>query len=116
MITKGKTLELNDTTLSPEFTDYLLKRAEILVDNDTSYVESLVALRKANGLSTLEVANRTNVLEEIIIDFESYHSDPKLSLLRRYAHAVNAIVKHSVIMDPDGPNYSSVVKESNDKE
>jgi DNA-binding XRE family transcriptional regulator len=107
-------MEPQETVPTPAFDDYLLNRAEILVDNDTSYIESLVALRKANGLSTFEVANRVSVSEETIIDLESYHSDPKLSLLRRYAHAVNAIVKHSVIMDPDDPNYSSTGKESSD--
>lgn len=103
-------MESNDETSNPEFPQYLLNRAEILVDNDTAYIESLVALRKASGLSTLEVANRVSVSEDTIIDFESYHSDPKLSLLRRYAHAVNAIVNHSVIRDPDDPSR----KENND--
>jgi DNA-binding XRE family transcriptional regulator len=96
-------VESNDRVPSPKFVDYLRNRAEILVDNDTAYVESLVALRKASGLSTMEVAQRISVAEETILEFESYHSDPKLSLLRRYAHAVNAIVKHSVIKDPDDP-------------
>jgi DNA-binding XRE family transcriptional regulator len=95
-------VESHDKTSSPEFEDYLLNRAETLVDNDTSYVESLVAIRRTSGLSTLEVANRLSVAEETIIDFESYHSDPKLSLLRRYAHAVGAIVSHSVVKDSEG--------------
>lgn len=105
-------MESNEATLNPEFPQYLLKRAEILVDNDTSYIESLVAIRKASGLSTAEVAYRVSVAEETIIDFESYHSDPKLSLLRRYAHAVNAIVEHSVIRDPEDPSR----KEPHDQE
>lgn len=109
-------MENQSPTITPELEDYLLNRAGILVDNDVAYIENLVAIRKASGLSTLEVANRVSVSEETIIDFESYHSDPKLSLLRRYAHAVNAIVKHSVILDPDDPNYSSAIKESHDEE
>jgi DNA-binding XRE family transcriptional regulator len=109
-------MESQENTVSPELEDYLLNRAEILVDNDTAYIESLVAIRKSSGLSTTEVANRIGVTEETILDFESYHSDPKLSLLRRYAHAVDVIVKHSVISDLAYPSYSSVLKESNDKE
>ena len=102
--------------ITPEFEKYLLNRAELLVDNDMAYIESLVAMRKSSGLSTKEVAERVSVSEETIIDFEGYHSDPRLSLLRRYAHAVNAIVEHSVIKDQDDPNYSSAVKEPHDKE
>lgn len=105
-------MEPQNAVTNPELDDYLTNRAEILVDNDTAYIERLVAIRKASGLSALEVANRVSVAEETIIDFESYHSDPKLSLLRRYAHAVNAIVNHSVILDPNDPNYSAGVKEA----
>lgn len=116
MILERYIVESQDITLSPEFTEHLQNRAEILVENDTSYVENLIAIRKVSGLSTLEVANRISVSEETILDFESYHSDPKLSLLRRYAHAVNAIVKHNVIVDPNGPSVSSAGKEPDDNE
>ena len=105
------TVESQENMLTPELAEHLENRAEILVDNDTSYIENLIAIRKANGLSTREVANRISVSEETILDFESYHSDPKLSLLRRYAHAVAAIVNHSVIQDP---NNLSRGKEAND--
>lgn len=105
------TVESQENVLTPELVEHLENRAEILIDNDTDYIENLIAIRKANGLSTREIANRISVSEETILDFESYHSDPKLSLLRRYAHAVGAIVNHSVIQDP---NDLSRGKEAND--
>lgn len=94
-------MESQENALAPELAEHLETRAEILIDNDTDYIENLIAIRKANGLSTREVADRISVSEETILDFESYHSDPKLSLLRRYAQAVGAIVNHSVIQDPN---------------
>ncbi len=75
------------------------RRARALVKADRELLDALVSLRKAQGLTQKAVADRIGVSQATIASFESYDNDPKLSTVRRYAHAVEALVAHAVEHD-----------------
>lgn len=56
-------------------------------------VDSLVACRKARGLSQKEVAERMGVKQPTVSGFENEGSDPRISTVQRYARAVDCRVK-----------------------
>ncbi|MBD8101305.1 helix-turn-helix domain-containing protein [Plantibacter sp. CFBP 8775] len=72
------------------------QRSRLLAKNDFKYLRDLVSARRAAGLSQEDVAERMGVSQQAISKIERYDSDPKLSTLRRYAHAVEAVVEHQV--------------------
>lgn len=53
-------------------------------------IDKLVGLRRALGLSQTAVAQRMNVRQPTVSQFETEGSDPRLSTLQRYARAVTA--------------------------
>lgn len=75
------------------------RRANALVKADLDFVRNLVQLRKSQGLSQQDVADRLGISQASVAAFERYDNDPKLSTLRRYAHAVEALVAHAVVHD-----------------
>lgn len=72
-------------------------RAKRLAKNDSKYIRDLIEARRSAGLSQEDVAERMGVSQQSISKFERYENDPRLSTLRRYAHAVEAEVEHIVI-------------------
>lgn len=70
--------------------------AESLLSNDDHLLEELVRARNASGRSLEEVALEIGVEPETLEEFESYVADPPLSVIRRYALAVDALVSHNV--------------------
>ena len=85
-------LELESETTSE-------RRARILARNDSDLMSNLVALRKSKGITQQVLADRLGLTQATIASFESYESDPKLSTIRRYAHALEALVNHVVEAD-----------------
>lgn len=77
------------------------RRAITLTENDADLIRDLIALREEQGLSQQVVAERLGVTQATISAFERYDNDPKLSTIRRYAHAVGAFVDHSVSKDTE---------------
>jgi transcriptional regulator with XRE-family HTH domain len=77
-------------------------RADHLVKEDNAMLRRLRGVRMARGLSVETVAERMGVAVETVRDFERYDTDPTLSQLRRYAHAIGALVSHDVFEDPNG--------------
>lgn len=75
------------------------RRANTLVENDMSMLRGLCELRVALGLSQADVAKRLGVSQPAIAAFERYDNDPKLSTIRRYAHAISALIEHHVTLD-----------------
>lgn len=51
-------------------------------------LDTLVAVRKAAGMSQSDIANIIGVKQSTISEFENESSDPKVSTLQRYARAV----------------------------
>ena len=109
-------METQEGTVDPEFREHLIRHADSLVQSDTHYLDQLVAIRKSSGLSITELADRMGVSKDTVVRFERYDANPKLSTIRRYALAVGAIVRHTVIEDPFVPSSSSQQKETSDEE
>jgi transcriptional regulator with XRE-family HTH domain len=74
-------------------------RAKELAKNDYLLMSALVTIRKESGLSQAEVADRLGITQQAVSKIESYDADPRLSTVRRYAHAVEALVVHLVDLD-----------------
>ncbi|WP_091226823.1 helix-turn-helix domain-containing protein [Microbacterium sp. 3J1] len=77
------------------------RRARILMENDLNLIGALRELRKRSGLSQDALAKRMGLTQPALAAFESQGNDPKLSTIRRYAHALGAIVNHSAALDLD---------------
>jgi transcriptional regulator with XRE-family HTH domain len=75
------------------------RRATHLVNQDRQLRFELIRLREASGLTQRDVAERIGVTPQAISKFERIDADPKLSTIRRYAHAIEAIVSHKVEKD-----------------
>jgi transcriptional regulator with XRE-family HTH domain len=75
------------------------RRANALVKADLDFMRDLVQLRKSQGLSQKDVADRIGIAQASVAAFERYDNDPKLSTIRRYSHAVEALVAHAVTHD-----------------
>lgn len=58
-------------------------------------LEALITLRKSR-YTQQQLAQLLGISQASVAAFERYDNDPKLSTLRRYAHAVGARVTHCV--------------------
>ncbi|MFT3877898.1 MAG: helix-turn-helix transcriptional regulator [Propioniciclava sp.] len=76
-----------------------VQRAEALADSDCALLRALVAVRKKRGLSQQEVGEIMGVSQASVSQFEAHDSNPTLATIRRYAHAVGALVTHHVEAD-----------------
>lgn len=83
------------------------RRANALVENDMRMLRSLIDLRERQRVSQEEVARRLGVSQPAIAAFERYDNDPKLSTIRRYAHAIGALIDHTVNLDDGQPTDTS---------
>ncbi len=93
-----------------------MQRAAQLALNDRAFLRELVEVRKGRGLSQQQVAERLGVSQPMVAKFEASDSNPTLATIRRYAHAVEALVKHEVeadtgqLQDPvEHPNVESIL-------
>lgn len=75
------------------------RRARVLARSDSELLLDLIALRKSKGITQAALASRMGVTQATVASFERYDSDPKLSTVRRYAHAIEALIKH--VVEPD---------------
>ncbi|GLW96699.1 helix-turn-helix domain-containing protein [Microtetraspora sp. NBRC 16547] len=73
-----------------------VQRENAAIERDTRLIESLVELRKAQGVTQAQVAERMGRSQPAVSDFERLGGDPHLSTIRRYALAVGASVHHIV--------------------
>jgi DNA-binding XRE family transcriptional regulator len=67
-----------------------------LAENDAYLLRDLVQVRIERGLNQKDVGDLLGVSQSTISTFESHDNDPKLSTVRRYAHAIGALISHSV--------------------
>jgi transcriptional regulator with XRE-family HTH domain len=74
-------------------------RAEQLVESHFELMQSLISLRKKKGLSQETVGERMGISQPGVAAFEAMDSNPTLSSVRRYAHAVGARINHQVFDD-----------------
>jgi len=68
----------------------LKNHAKDLVREQRAFLDDLVGVRKAAGLSQQQVAERMGVSQSAVSLFEHYDANPTLSSIRRYALAVGA--------------------------
>lgn len=73
--------------------------ADAMVDADAALLEQLGGHRARQGIPVAVVAQRMGVTPRTVVDLERYDADPPLSLVRRYALAIGAVVSHAVVAD-----------------
>lgn len=61
-------------------------------------IEQLVRLRRTNGLTQADVANRMGTTQSAVSDLESNGGDVFVSTLQRYARAVDSYVRTVVVV------------------
>lgn len=74
-------------------------RGKVLARADRELKSELVQMRRDAGLSQKQLAARMGISQQAIQKLERYDSDPRMSTLRRYANAVEALVEHRVTRD-----------------
>ena len=75
------------------------KRALALARADEGLHAKLLHARALQGLTQTDVAEIMGVSQPTVASFERYENDPKLSTVRRYAHAVGVTIAHTVLVD-----------------
>ena len=74
-------------------------RADLLAENDQQLMDALVQVRIERGFTQAQVAKIMGVKQPTVADFEAHDSNPTLARIRRYAHAVGALISHRVELD-----------------
>lgn len=74
-------------------------RAQELAKNDYLLLRDLIQTRIDSGLKQKDVAAMLGISQQAISKFEKLDSDPRLSTIRLYAHAVGALIAHVVEKD-----------------
>jgi transcriptional regulator with XRE-family HTH domain len=75
------------------------RRALALAQADEELHAKLLLARSEMHLSQTQVAKIMGVSQPTVASFERYDNDPRLSTIRRYAHAVGVSISHSVFLD-----------------
>ncbi|MFD2340748.1 helix-turn-helix transcriptional regulator [Clavibacter tessellarius] len=70
--------------------------ARLLAEADIDLIDTLRRVREHRSLSQEQLGALMGVSQATVSSFESGASEPKLATIRRYAHALNVIVEHSV--------------------
>jgi len=86
--------------LSPFSTE--AKLVDALVESDMALMDDLVSIRISRGMTQKDVGDIMGVSQPTVAEFEAYSSNPCLSTIRRYALAVQAMVRHDVQRQEDG--------------
>lgn len=83
--------------LGIDLSDPQQRLAQELVAADDRLLAELTELREKSGQSQEEIGKRMGVGQSAVARIESGDRDPRLSTIRRYAHAVGAVVTHTVV-------------------
>ncbi|MGB3413386.1 MAG: helix-turn-helix transcriptional regulator [Microbacteriaceae bacterium] len=75
------------------------RRSTFLAKNDYNFRRSLILAREERGLSQKDVGDKLGISQQAVAKFESMEADPKLSTIRQYANAVQALYIHTVVLD-----------------
>lgn len=75
------------------------RRSQLLARNDRALLRELVNIRKERGISQQAVGDIMGISQPSVAAFEAHDANPKLSTIRRYAHAVGALIRHTVALD-----------------
>jgi transcriptional regulator with XRE-family HTH domain len=88
------------TELKVDRTSASYKLARQLTRADHQLLVRLIQTRVDRGISQAEIARRMGVSQPSVAAFERYDNDPKLSTIRRYAHALGVRIGHIVDDQP----------------
>ena len=88
---------MNLSVFDTNFDDPRERLADHIVGNDEKLFRDLVAFRKARGVSQQQVADRMGIDKSNVSRLESGVRDVQLSTLRRYAMALDVIIRHELI-------------------
>ncbi|WP_435080191.1 helix-turn-helix domain-containing protein [Clavibacter michiganensis] len=72
------------------------KLSRTLHENDLRLLWSLRHIRESKAITQAELAERMGIAQPTLAAFESQANDPKLSTIRRYAHALGVLIDHSI--------------------
>jgi ribosome-binding protein aMBF1 (putative translation factor) len=70
--------------------------AAALADNEVDFKRALVQARIDAGLTQEDIAARIGTHPSVIAKFERLDSNPRLSMIRYYAHALGIAVRFTV--------------------
>ncbi|RLP73314.1 XRE family transcriptional regulator [Mycetocola tolaasinivorans] len=82
---------IHEARNSAEFT-----RAHYLARVDREFVDALIAVRREQGLSQADVAERMGITQQGVSKFERYDNDPRMSTIRNYANAIGVVIEYSI--------------------
>lgn len=93
----------DDNTTSNYFDEFGLDQeteserlARRLAEADLHLIDMLRRVREARNLSQNQLGELLGVSQATVSAFESCAAEPKMSTIRRYAHALNVMVVHHV--------------------
>ena len=72
------------------------ERAKILTNEDRNLRFNLINLRLESGMSEHDLAELLGVKAIWVRQFEEMGYDPRLSAIRRYAHALGVVIRHTI--------------------
>ncbi len=75
------------------------KRADALALADENLIAVLVRLRDELGMTQTDVAKKLGISQPAVCEFERAGNDPRLSTIRRYAHAIGVYIEHTPSVD-----------------
>ncbi|UOW93710.1 helix-turn-helix DNA binding domain protein [Gordonia phage Wrigley] len=73
--------------------------ADHLANQDAKFLENLIALRDAAGLTQSDLAAAWGRHKTTVSQFEQPGNDPRMSTVRRYAASIGARYVHMVYLD-----------------
>lgn len=85
-----------DDLLGIDRGDLATRHAQALVEADEKLLNDLIAMRKKSERSQADVGELMNISQSAVARIESGERDPRLSTLRRYAMAIDALIEHTV--------------------
>lgn len=88
------------TLLGIDTEDPKQQQAQLIVSADEKMLDELRSRRISNGLSLDDVAERMGLSTGYVLGIENGTRDPHLSTMRRYVHAVGAVIQHQVLPAP----------------
>lgn len=88
---------MNLSILDADFDDPRERLADYIVSSDEKLFRDLVAFRKARGLSQQQVADLMGIDKSNVSRLESGVRDVQLSTLRRYAMALDVVIRHDLV-------------------
>lgn len=77
----------------------LVAKAKFSAQENYKLKFDLIALRRSQGLTLADMAERTGYSVKKITKFEKYYSDPKLSMLKLYALALEVSIAYTIVHD-----------------